>query len=387
MDLKQKLFVIKVNRQSVLVIAYIAFLINYILNGYEFGTPVETVLFSTTVVSICSLVQKRISSKGFYIQGALLIITAILSVSVSNVMSISGSRIWNYVFCVMVYVLISTTYIEPGSFRTILQWYLLVSSVLSIFVIIGYIFGFGIDTFGRASISYGEFFKDQNYLAAYYMPAFSYKMYQVIIEKKRNAIDIILLFFFVLSVLLMGSRGAFLTELLIMFIIVLNMLLFDRNIVRKFGLIILLIVGTIIIYFVFSRSPLFQRMTGFESYGSDVRLRLWMAGLSGFRNNIWLGSGIGSASMYSWSLIGNAVHNCFIEIISDHGIIGALLIIWSFLRMITVPKGKRLLVISFFIGLFGPLFFLTGYSNMTFWMPMFFLQNFISYQRQIVKGE
>ena len=263
------------------------------------------------------------------------------------------------------------------------KWYIRFSFALTIIIILGYIFGFGIDDAGRASIKYGDFFKDQNYLAAYYMPAFAYKMYQVLLGKKRGIFDIAFIFSSVLSVLLMGSRGAFLTELLIIFLLVFKMLLSDKNLIRKIGLIILLIVGTIAIYIVFSSSPLFQRMTKFENYSSDVRLRLWIAGLNGFRNNIWLGSGIGSASTYSWALVGNAVHNCFIEILSDHGIIGALLILWSFIKILKVNRNRRLLTLVFFIGLFAPLFFLTGYSNMTFWMPMLFLQNFISYQEML----
>ena len=168
----------------------------------------------------------------------------------------------------------------------------------------------------------------------------------------------------------MGSRGSFLTVLAIIACITGKMILTDQNLIRKAILLISLILAMFILYFELQSLPLFQRMTDFESYTSDVRIRLWRAGLNGFLNHPVLGSGIGAASEYSWALVGNAVHNSFIELIADQGIIGVIILGWIFLDILMTSKGNRFIIFILLIGLFLPLFFLTGYSNFTFWMPL-----------------
>lgn len=380
METINKFGLIRVNaRQAIFAFVYIIFLMNFCINGYEFGTPVETVRISGLMLLLISLIQKRDRNKIVFIQGFLLIVTAVISIVRSDIITLSGSRIWNYIFCVVVFACVSSAYIEPKYFEVILKYYINFAFLLSVVVIIGYFIGFGVDNSGRASINFGDFFKDQNYLSAYFMPACSIKMYEILIEKKRSAMYIVFPISFLFAILIMGSRGSFLTAIAIAFFLILRLFLFEKNLVRKISSILLLLFGTAIVLMLFYDSPLFQRMTNFETYGSDVRLRLWAAGLSGFRNNIILGCGVGSASSYSWSMVGNAVHNCFIEILSDHGLIGAILILWIFLRLLLVKTKNKHLGIVFCISLFLPLFFLSGYSNMTFWMPMFLLQNFLTY--------
>lgn len=96
----------------------------------------------------------------------------------------------------------------------------------------------------------------------------------------------------VFAVFTMGSRGSFLTILLIVASVVGKMFLKDRSIVRKIIFIFLLVIAVFVLYYLFQSLTMFQRMTGFESYGSDVRIRLWAAGINGFINSPLIGSGI-----------------------------------------------------------------------------------------------
>lgn len=379
-------------RQTVLIIAYIAFLFNYIINGYEFGTTVESVRYTLFLLLFVSLLQNRIRNIVIYIQGGLLILTALISSYCSDVISFSTSRVWQLILCIVVFISLSTIYIHPKSFEKIIIFYTNLALILAIIVVLGYFMKFGIDRYGRASINYGEFYKDQNYLSAYFMPAFAIKMYDVLIKKNKTMLNLIYPFFYLLASLLMGSRGTFLTAIIISFLILLKLLLFEKGIVRKVCMIILLMLGAGIAFIVLYDSSLFVRMTDFENYGSDIRILLWKAGLKGFWSHPLFGSGIGAASQYAWYYVGNAVHNSFIEILADQGIIGASIIIWIFLKILTVKSNDKFLILSFCAGLFLPLFFLTGYSNMTFWMPMFFMQNFLTYIKskdanKISKGE
>lgn len=60
---------------------------------------------------------------------------------------------------------------------------------LSLLVIVGYIFGFGVDSYGRASIKFETFYKDQNYLSAYLMPPFAVNIYDVFFRVKIGAVS------------------------------------------------------------------------------------------------------------------------------------------------------------------------------------------------------
>lgn len=369
-------------RSTPFILAYVVFLFNYILNGYEFGATVESVRLTAAALLLFVCVQKRRKDSFLYINGFLLICIAIISTLFSDVVNLGESRVFNLIFCMIVFIVLSDTFIEVNSFEKILYFYTNFAFILAAIVLIGYVVGFGVDSYGRASIYYGSFYKDQNYLSAYLMPAFTIKVYRFLIGKRKAFSDLLYPITIILAVLLMGSRGAFVTALLIVCLIILKLILFDSNSTHKFFWIMLVFVAAIVVYAVLSKTPLFQRMTGFSEYGSDVRIRLWTAGLNGFWRHKFIGSGVGAASQFAWQMIGNAVHNSFIELLSDNGLIGVILVFWSFSRIFCARTNHKVLIVAFFTGLFMPLFFLTGYSNMTFWMPMFFLQNFISYLEQ-----
>ena len=94
----------------------------------------------------------------------------------------------------------------------------------------------------------------------------------------------------------------------------------------------------------------------------------------GFTSHPILGSGIGAASAYSWNIIGNAVHNCFIELLADQGIAGCIIAIWMYIDMMRIQRDCLPFMLLLMSAFFLPLFFLTGYSNLTFWMPMLFMK-------------
>ena len=360
------------------VYAYCFFLVIFVFNGYEFGAVFETM----TIPLIILLVTSFFSHIEFDLLNLVLVIGLIISAVVatysSTIVSFSQSRIWSFVACCLTYYWISCIRVDENKLHFILSFYVKFSFLLVFWIILGYIFGFGIDSYGRTSINFVEFFKDQNYLSAFFVPSFAICCYRMVYSKGRKVVlNILYMGMIVFAVFTMGSRGSFLTLIMIGTLFVAKIILKDRNFTRKCLLLLFLGVSVIVLYNTLQSLPLFQRMMGFEEYGSDVRIRLWAAALKGFWEHPVLGSGIGAGSVYAWSIVGNATHNSFVELLSDQGGVGTILVFGMSGRVFFSSKKNKFFILLLIVAFFLPLFFLTGYSNFTFWMPMFFV-NFIT---------
>jgi len=354
--------------------SFYLFLVLFIFNGYEFGTIVERAFIPTILLILSTFIVQCKNIKKPFLQAAILSILAVVSTYFSNVINITQSRILTFCFCCFTFALVSCAKISRPTVKRIINFYVKFVFALIVIVLTGYLFKFGIDSFGRASINFGSFYKDQNYLSAFFMPAFAICFYGVINYQKRKIMNSIQCGFTFLAVFFMGSRGSLLTLLLIIALVVAKLVLNDQGTIKKIGFACLLTVSVFAFYLGIQSSPLFQRMFNFETYSLDIRVRLWVAGLSGFYENYLLGSGIGAASAYAWSSVGNAVHNSFIEILSDQGILGSAVLLWMILDIIIKPRGSRFFLFILMVAFFVPLFFLSGYSNFTFWAPMFFMK-------------
>ncbi|MFQ8733815.1 MAG: O-antigen ligase family protein [Enterocloster bolteae] len=354
--------------------AFCIFLFCYIINNYEFGAILEKTIIPASILLLAALTLPRDIELKHYVQAAGMAFFAALSTYFSDTINFTQSRIFHIMFCIVMFAFVPGVQIKSSTVKKIISFYVNFAFALSLLVIVGYIFGFGVDSYGRASIKFETFYKDQNYLSAYLMPPFAVNIYDVFFSGKDRSRKLIYCASTVIAVFIMGSRGSFLTILCICALVLAKVILKDGNLIRKAGLLILLGVFTAGFYFFFRSLPVFSRMTEFGGYGSDVRLRLWAAGLSGFTSHPILGSGIGAASAYSWNIIGNAVHNCFIELLADQGIAGCIIAIWMYIDMMRIQRDCLPFMLLLMSAFFLPLFFLTGYSNLTFWMPMLFMK-------------
>lgn len=96
-------------RSTPFILAYVVFLFNYILNGYEFGATVESVRLTAAALLLFACVQKRRKDSFLYINGFLLICIAIISTLFSDVVNLGESRVFNLIFCMIVFIVLSDT--------------------------------------------------------------------------------------------------------------------------------------------------------------------------------------------------------------------------------------------------------------------------------------
>ena len=179
-----------------------------------------------------------------------------------------------------------------------------------------------------------------------------------------------------LAVYLTGSRAALITCLLC----IPFSLLFASKISHKKRIIYVVLVAVlaIILYQALASTDLFERMTDTEGYSDNIRLTIWGYALEGFYQYPILGGGLYSGSYFAQLQARWVTHNSFIDILVGQGLIGAILFVLIFGKMIFVKEKKnRLFIVAIMISFFLPYFFLNGYETLSFWLPMI-LCKFIS---------
>lgn len=101
-----------------------------------------------------------------------------------------------------------------------------------------------------------------------------------------------------------------------------------------------------------------------------------------FVENPLLGGGMGSASITSAAQVGNVSHNIYVDIIGDFGIIGTSAIALCGIHCAGIFKKKDLsYMFGFFCSAFMPLFFINGFTTMTFWLPVTLLVIFANFSK------
>lgn len=365
----------RISGQEIFMVLLCLTLFVYIINFYEFGAILYRIIVPITLLLISSIALPRSRNVKSYIQMVGIICFALLSTFMSKTISISTSRVSHLAFCCLAFACFAEIKLREETIIKVIHFYVNFSFVLSIIIILGAAFGFGIDPYGRASLNFGTFYKDQNYLSAYLVPAFAIEAYGLFFAWNKPIVRIVHCMFNIVAVFLMGSRGSFLAILAAGLLILGKAVFFNKSMRKKVIFLLLLAVLTAGLYVLLRHSPLYMRMLNFESYKSDVRIRLWAAGMQAFWNNPILGSGIGSSDVYSRSVVGNAVHNSFVELLADQGIAGCIMIAWVYIDILKkTRKGCRYFVLVLLEAFFMPLFFLSGYSNTTFWVPMIFMK-------------
>ncbi|HDR8072373.1 TPA: O-antigen ligase family protein [Bacillus cereus] len=203
----------------------------------------------------------------------------------------------------------------------------------------------------------------------------------------RNKIGLLLS---ISTILLTFSRGALITFLLL---IVLSVILKEsRGKIR-------LVLGLIAIYAVVSlcinqytgivlEEMIIERFSTFSEDRGSGRLDLWEQGLQLFKENPLLGIGSYNFSMYHFFLYGSQmyVHNTFLEVLSETGILGTffyalsiLLLLFEIIRLLMKNKKTAFLFLT-----------LVGYLSMMFTLSLvlseifiFFLALFFRYYEEL----
>lgn len=233
----------------------------------------------------------------------------------------------------------------------------------------------------RLTLNAGRNGLDQNYLAALMIVAFGLVFYNLC-NQEQTKIKKILSICFCLSIfyyiILTGSRSGLLAVMLIVMLSVNTSL--KAKILIFFSIIILIIaLPKIVKYFppgLLERFTL-KALTGNEGE-SGTRIIIWKQATYSLKNLKWIfGNGIGSSQTVIGNILGigkdMAIHNHYIAMLVEVGIIGFLLINYPIFKMIKKQDKQDKDIKVAFLGIMVVAFFVDVATTKFFWSAMILL--------------
>lgn len=244
----------------------------------------------------------------------------------------------------------------------------------------------------RLTLNAGKEGLDQNYLAALMLVSFGIVLYNLINVKQSKIKNIFSVFFciaVIYCVILTGSRSG----LIALFLITLLCINTSWKTILKIGL--PTIIAVYALFTIFSKhipAELYERFSLSAMMGKETesgsRLIIWKKALESLKNLKWLfGYGVGASQTVVGNIFGTgkemAIHNHYLALIVETGILGFFLINYPIFRMLKeLRKSKREIFISF-VGIAVMAFFLDVLTTKFFWSALILMSTIYSSVSQI----
>ncbi len=230
---------------------------------------------------------------------------------------------------------------------------------------------------------------DPNNEAAFLAVAVAISLYMIIIKNNNIIINGVVVLVNTYALLITGSRGGLLT----LFGLLIAIVLISK---RSVGFKISLLTGLAAALFVSwiwlkanLSSDIFMRLFDFSSYeGGSSRTDLWGMAFELLSENFNIIFGAGWGAYEGYNGMSGSLHNTFISMLCDVGIIGSCLfwgpIISTCKKMI---QSDNILPVLLIITGFVPSFFLEAINKRFFWNVIFILFIYCNYVNQLQVNE
>ena len=308
------------------------------------------------------------------IYAILLFVFACLSTLLSDLGGFGMGPLMKFLVFILLFISTSSFVMPPKQLEVSYRLYLLLSITLSFLIILSFLGGFphieATGSQGRYSIGITGFFKNPNYLTSFYNISFfviCYILASVKLSLKKKLILFSLLLFFMVSSFLSGTRAALLVEGLV--VLSMPLVLAKKRQLYKFIPIVVVATVVAVVYYEEIELVLNLFLGNRDAFSDESRSDAWSRAFKYIANNPILGCGHNS-----WSNISQGtgsleyLHNIFLELVLDQGIVGLLLII----GIITTGYKKtnvkdRLFIKLLLIFSAIPMFFQNGLYEVNFW--------------------
>ena len=285
--------------------------------------------------------------------------------------TIASPIIASFIWIFMCTLLTSVKY-DPKTIVRIINVYTLIAVLLSINTLYAVASGMVSGKSFRVITTIFGVRKDNNFYASFLTPIFAYGFYRFVNVSKNRLTFLAVSALVFAAIFFTGSRASFISMLLIVSAILAEFIFRSGISVKKVFVLMLILCAIVVGYSYISTNSLFERLTDTSDYASDIRVKLWREPFRGFQKHPILGAGRGAANRYAYSAIGNYVHNTFLEILCDQGIVGAALFGVLFIRFFKVKAKNIVFMLAMSVGFFLPLLFVSAYQSCGFWLAISF---------------
>lgn len=228
---------------------------------------------------------------------------------------------------------------------------------------------------------------DPNNQAIYILMGISIAIYYLMYRRKYTIPSLITLFVNSVSLFMTGSRGG-----LVSLIVIAGFVLFfnaDRKGVASIITKLLCFAGGIFIVIVALKKyipvDIFMRLTDISTYeGGSNRTDIWLNGLKLLCEDLNMLFGAGWGSYFSYNGFNSAMHNTYLAMLCDVGILGFLLFFFPIFKKIAwCMKRKEYMPVLLLLSVFCPSFFIDSVNKRFFWNVILFLYMYVlSRQRE-----
>lgn len=362
------------------------FILSPILSTQEVAAPGLLYVICIIVPAVLYVIVKRYISnfRKEYFWGFAFLVTGILSTFVGAYGQID-SRIFKQILFFLFYLCISSIEYNEKDIKLVIQICIYISIIIASLIIFSWLLNYPhLDSVyykSRYSIGITGLYKNPNYLASFMNTFFFFTAYKVFCDRSK-----ILMYCFFMGLILFadyltGTRAAFITIVIALLFIVLQILKEKRTSSRI--IMITCIAAAFIV--LFSQFITFaESFAGNKSlFVDEERIQFW-----GIATSIALESPIIGNGLFSWENFGERLgfdylHNIFLEIFLNQGIIGvALAIKMTFYGYKATATQDKLFLIGFFVVSGFPLFFQNGLIAVNFWRYVILCRFFINYSKK-----
>ena len=325
-------------------------------------------------IFLMAIMGGLIKQKTVNVYVILLLIAATFSTIISDKGCLNSGLLKFLVFVVF-FISTSSFVFTPKQLRFSFDSYLLLSVVIAVLIVLSFIFGYQHIEYsayqGRYSIGITGLFKNPNYLSSFYNVAFfvvSYILATLRLKPKKILILYSILLLFIVATYFTGTRAALLTEAFI----IASMVIVTAKGKRYYKLIpLFLIIIVVIAYYWTNLTDLYNLFVAGRELTSDtLREDSWNYALKYIKENPIWGCGHNSWSVIHLerSDVDEYLHNVFLELLLDQGIIGCVLF---FLIIITgynkTKAADRLFLVLLLLCTGFPMMFQNGLYEVNFW--------------------
>ena len=218
---------------------------------------------------------------------------------------------------------------------------------------------------------------DPNNQAAFLLVGIAIATYYLIVRKEKRGYCIITIVLNTISVFMTGSRGGLIGVVCIALASI-SIVPTRVKVVDKFRIVFVVISSAILIYIISTRyvsEEINSRLFDFSTYGNGSnRIDIWTNGWELFTSGLNSIFGAGWGAYYGYNNVYSAMHNTFLAMLCDVGVIGFLLFFTPILKAIIINIKKKNYC-PFFIIISGlvPSFFIDAISKRFFWNSVIFL--------------
>lgn len=226
---------------------------------------------------------------------------------------------------------------------------------------------------------------DPNNQAAFLLVGLTIALYNLVSVKKRYVLSFTTIVVNTYSLFMTGSRGGLVGMVCVGVGLFLMASSGERLSIKiKYSVVIALV--CVVLYFIAIRYlPLgiFERLFTFSSYeGGSERDAIWKNGWNLFASDFNFLLGAGWGAYYGYNGFYDAMHNTFLSMLCDVGILGfSIFFIPIVCICITLIKRKDVLSVLLLICGFVPSFFIEAINKRFFWNAIFLaIISYINYQ-------